>query len=86
MSEDQSVGALNEAIARYSARSRSRGAKRRACASAEKHCRDIAALDYGAAVKRHFDRAQLNQMLKEMRKALPDPESRRFIASPKSAA
>jgi len=39
--------------------------------SAEAYFRSVARLDYGAALKKHFARSQLTQMLKEMRKALP---------------
>src|SRR5271166_840767 len=38
---------------------------------AEAYFRTIARRDYDAAVKRHFDRPQLKQMLKEVRKTLP---------------
>lgn len=70
MPEDRSVGALNGAIRDILKVAHAQG-RAPSIRSAQKHIRNISELDYGAAVRRHFDRGQLNQMLKEMRKALP---------------
>ena len=39
--------------------------------SGEAYVRDVVELDYGAAVKKHFDAQQLKKMLRELRRALP---------------
>lgn len=69
MAESQ-AGSLKAAIDEILsfAKSRSQPASGR---KAEDYCRAIARRDYDAAVKRHFDRGQLNRMLKEVRKFLP---------------
>ena len=70
MPECQGDGALNEAIGQIltsaAARARTSGVR---CAVT--YIRDVAELDYGAAVRRHFDRTQLKEMFREMRRALP---------------
>ncbi len=70
MPEGQSNGALKEAISDILkvAHTRTRTPSER---NAEAYIRNVAGLDYGAAMKKHFDRAQLKQMLKEIRRALP---------------
>jgi hypothetical protein len=70
MAEPQGEGALKQAIGDIlkvaSTRNRTPSVR-----SAEAYFRSVARLDYDAAVKRHFDRPQLKQMLKEVRKTLP---------------
>jgi len=70
MPESQSTGALTGAIQDILelAHRRSRTPSVR---SSEAYIRDVVELDYGAAVKKHFDRPQLQKMLQEMRRALP---------------
>src|ERR1700736_5913486 len=70
MAERQSPGALKGAISDILkvARTRSGVPPLR---DAEEHFRNAARVDYAAAMKKHFDRQQLNKMLAEMRKALP---------------
>jgi hypothetical protein len=70
MAEPQSEGALKQAIGDIlkvaSTRNRTPSVR-----GAEAYFRSVVRLDYEAAVKRHFDRPQLKQMLKEVRKTLP---------------
>ncbi len=70
MPESQSSGALKGAIDDILkvARTRSRTPSVR---NTEAYIRNVARLDYGAAVRKHFDAQQLKQMLKEIRKVLP---------------
>jgi hypothetical protein len=70
MLESHSTGALKGAIEDIlsTAHKRSRTPYVR---SAEAYIRKVAALDYGAAVRKHFDGPQLRQMLKEMHNTLP---------------
>jgi hypothetical protein len=70
MLESQSTGALTGAIGDILklAQLRTRASSVR---DAHEYIRKVARRDYAAAVKRHFDRAQLRQMLKEMRRSLP---------------
>lgn len=89
MPECQRDGALNGAIGEIlksvAARGRTPGVR-----SAVTYIRDVAKLDYGAAVRKHFDRAQFRGMFHEMRRALPtlnrevyrvtDPNGLRAIA------
>jgi hypothetical protein len=68
MPEFQSRGALKGVIGDILAQSRIGTPGLR---NAEEYCRSVVRLDYISAVKRHFDRPQLTQMLKEVRKTLP---------------
>lgn len=70
MPESQSMGALNGAINDILKIARTRSGTLR-LQKEEATFRSVARLDYGAAVKSHFDRAQLKRMLKEVRKTLP---------------
>jgi len=69
MPEGQSNGALTEAISDILKVARAR--RTLSMREGEAYIRNVARLDYGAAVKKHFDRAQLKQMFKEIRRALP---------------
>ena len=70
MPESRSTGALKGAIGDILKVAQTRSTT--PCVrNAEAYVRSVARLDYGAAVKKHFDRQQLKQMFKEMRKALP---------------
>jgi hypothetical protein len=70
MPESRSTGALKGAIGDILKVAQTRRGTPRV-RSAEAYVRSVARLNYGAAVKKHFDRRQLKQMLKEMRRALP---------------
>jgi hypothetical protein len=70
MPDRQSIGALNGAIADILKLAQQRG-KTPSLRDAEDYVAQVATLNYAAAVRRHFDRAQLKQMLKEMRNTLP---------------
>jgi hypothetical protein len=70
MPEKQSTGALKGAIGDILKAAQTRTGTP-GLRDAEAYIRRVARLDYGAAVKKHFDRPQLKRMLKEMRKALP---------------
>ncbi len=70
MPERQSTGALNGAIADILKLADHRG-KIPSLRDAEDYIAQVASLDYAAGVRRYFDRAQLKQMLKEMRNTLP---------------
>ena len=70
MPTSQSSGALNGAISEILKVVQTRRATP-TLRDAEGYCRSVARVDYNTAVKRHFDRAQLQQMLKEVRKTLP---------------
>ena len=70
MPESQSVGALKGAIGDILKLARTRNGA--ACVrDAAPYFQTVAQLDYGAALKSHFDRSQLQQVLKEVRKKLP---------------
>ena len=71
MPDRQSMGALNGAIADILKLARQRGKTPSLRDAEDLHCSGRATLDYAAGVRRHFDRAQLRQMLKEMRNTLP---------------
>ncbi len=70
MLDSQSTGALNGAIADILKLAQQRG-KTPSLRDAENYVAQVASLDYVAGVRRHFDRAQLKQMLREMRNTLP---------------
>jgi hypothetical protein len=67
---DRQAGALKEAINAVlkSTQTPGRAAKAR---RAEQYCRDIASRDYDLALRQHFDRSQLRQILREIRRTLP---------------
>jgi alkylation response protein AidB-like acyl-CoA dehydrogenase len=70
MLESQSTGALSGAIEDILKLAHLRG-KTRSLREAESFIRSVVELDYGAAMKKHFDRRQVKSMLAEMRRALP---------------
>jgi hypothetical protein len=70
MPEIRTTGALKEAIGDILKRSAKRSTAS-SVSSAEAYFRGVARRDYDAAVKKHFDRQQLKQMLKEVRRTLP---------------
>ena len=70
MPENHSTGALTGAIGDILKLAGSRG-RSSSVSDAEEYIGKVTRLDYAAAVKKHFDRAQLKQMLKEMRRKLP---------------
>jgi hypothetical protein len=70
MPEVQSTGALKGAIGDILKRAPARSAAS-SVRGVETYFRNVAQRDYDAALKKHFDRAQLRQMLKEVRKTLP---------------
>lgn len=70
MPERQSAGALKGAIDDILRLAQTRRVLP-SVRNAEAYFRSVARLDYSAALKKHFDRQQLKQMLKELRKTLP---------------
>lgn len=70
MPECQSDGALNEAISEILISAPTRG-RTPTVRSAVAYVRSVAELEYGDAVRKHFHRAELRQMYREMREALP---------------
>jgi hypothetical protein len=70
MPDSRSTGVLKGAINDILKVAHTRG-RAPSVREAETDLRALAGLDYDAAVKKHFDRTQLKQMLKEMRKTLP---------------
>jgi hypothetical protein len=70
MPESQSTGTLNGAIEDILKLAHQRR-KTRSLRQAEGYIRSVVELDYGAAMKKHFDRHQVKSMLAEMRRALP---------------
>jgi len=67
---DSQVGALKRAISDIRKLSKSQST-RAAGRKAEEHCREIAGRDYDLVLKSHFDRRQLRQILREVRRSLP---------------
>jgi hypothetical protein len=70
MPDDQSTGALREAIDDILKVARARKRKT-TLRGAEAYFRDIAQLDYAVVVKRHLAPAQLKEIFKDVRKTLP---------------